>query len=249
MANAVIQGTPLVSTDTSSPYTATLPSSILATELLVIVATYDSGETLTTPSGWTLAKNYVGVARTISVYTRTATGSDGASVDFASTGSLDFTAISFRISTNSYTVQSSAGNAGIDPDSLTTSGSNDYLWLAIAAGGSALTADPSSYTAVSNGGTAGFFLRVASRQNTATTENPGTFAGGGANPISLTLAITPPTPIVGNASLLTSVGTIFATGISYGATGTTALLTMTSQILSPTTEIGDRTVWTPINKS
>lgn len=245
MANAVVQGTSVVSSDTISPYTVNLPTGIIATEQLFVILSYDNSETITTPSGWSVVKTVSSSARVITIYTKTATGSDGSSIDFASTGSLDAVGISFRVSTNQYTTQASAGVAGIDPDSLTTSGSNNYLWIAIVANGAAPSGDPSGYTNIGAGNASSYYLRAAYKQATGITEDPGTFGGSGAtSPVSLTLAVTPPTPLSGNAGLLTNTGTIFATEISYGAKGNSNLLAMSSTIFNGTVREVSRTNWT-----
>ena len=265
MANAVVQGTN-TSNDTTSPATVSLPASIAATELLMFSFAIDGSASVTTPAGWTLADSELDASGVgLYLFTKQATGSEGASVDVTFTGgTFDSAHASYRVSTNVYTVQTntaqdSTNDATVNPPSLTTSGSDDYLWVAIGSIKSNSTASsyPTNYTGsnITASGTAGPGIAMATRQLTATTEDPSTFTFGTAGrDTSMTVAITPPTAVSGNSALLLGAGSIFQTGISYGASGTSALLlragsllTASLQKLSPTrwtNEVKPSTTWT-----
>ena len=260
MANAVVQGTN-TSNDTTSPATVSLPSSIVATALLMFSFTLDGGASVTTPAGWTLADSEIDASGVgLYLFTKQATGAEGASVDVTFTGgTFDSAHASYRISTNVYTVQTntaqdSTNDTTVNPPSLTTSGSDDYLWIAIAGirVNAIASAYPTNYTGsnLTIAGSAGPGIAMATRQLTATTEDPSTFTfGGPGRDSSMTIAVTPPTAIAGNSALLLGAGSIIQTGISYGATGSTALLLGAGSIFTASGESPAPTQWTTTTKS
>lgn len=250
MAFPVIQASVVSKTNGASSHTASLPASIVAGEFLVLFFTCDSISTITTPSGWTSVKDYSNGSRRLAMFTKTATGSEGATVAVTTSGTTDSVHASYRVSTNNYTVTVSSGatatDTAPDPDTLTNGSSGQYLWFAVCGAGAVnVTAYPTDYNTNTRTETQdGFSLGVGTRSTETDVQNPSAFTTSGATAwVAFTASLAPQTPYIGSFPILAMASTIFSIGISYGATATTALLTMASQIFTPTTKTTNKTNW------
>jgi hypothetical protein len=169
---------------TSHP--ATMPTGIVAGDLLLIIMCNDSAQTPTNPGGWTLIAQGTlsGGTVTLSVWGKIAAGGDTftSTTGAASTSCLQ----AYRINTwfgslAGVTLNGIATGSSTTPDppSLTAGWTDRSLWLAIEglAGSPGLTGTPANYTNPqdTNPGGGTCELRTARRQFFATTENPGTF--------------------------------------------------------------------------
>ena len=255
MAYPVIQATNTSKTNGATSHTVNLPASIVAGELLVFFFTCDSGSTITTPSGWTSVKDSTNAQRRLAMFTKTATGSEGATVSVTTSGTTDSAHTSYRVSTNNYTVTVSSGATATDttpdPDTLTNGASGKYLWFAVCCSSTSVTGYPSNYnTNTTTNIQDAFSIGVGTRSTETDNQNPGSFTTSGSGAwLAFTASLAPQTPYIGSFSLITMASGIFTIGISYGATATTTLLTMASQIFTPVAEVFQTTKWTKINKS
>ncbi len=251
MAFPVIQASNVSKTNGASSHTASLPASIVAGEFLVLFFTCDSSSTITTPSGWTSVKDYSNGSRRLAMFTKTATGSEGATVAVTTSGTTDSVHASYRVSTNNYTVTVSTGANGSpsdnspDPDTLTNGSSGQYLWFAVCGAGANVTAYPTNYNTNTRTETQdAFSLGVGTRSTETDVQNPSAFTTSGNTAwVAFTASLAPQTPYIGSFPILAMASTILSIGISYGATATTALLTMASQIFTPTTKTTNKTNW------
>lgn len=168
--------------DTTTDHTINLPTNIVAGDLLfifLVIGPTQGG--LTTPSGWTKeSQNTQWI-----LYSKTATGSEGASETISVTlaGSAAYTTM--RITGwNSFEFSFFNGpnNTTPDPPSLApTWGADDTLWLACFGEGNgnrAVVTYPTNYTNGRNdrwNDGLGFALGSATRLLNATSDDPGTY--------------------------------------------------------------------------
>lgn len=185
----VVEATNTSSTNSSvSSHTVNLPSGITAGDLLIIVFGQIGGTV--TITGYTQLATQSFTNGRLTLFYKTATGSEGSTVTATTSGNTQTAENSYRISgwlgTPEATTTSGSG-ASADPPSLTPSwGLTKTLWLAAAAGtitgSNSLTVStfPSGYT---NGIQASSAIPVtpgtvtgSARLNSeAASENPGTF--------------------------------------------------------------------------
>lgn len=170
-----------------------LPSGIQSGHLLVVPFVIRNGlNMLTWPGGWSDLFEVSGPSDLLklSVRSRVADGTEGATITVTSSGDNASAHQSYRIiDHDSGTLPVvSAGAQGTsttpDPDSLTPAGgAKDYLWIAIEGhrdGDGEATGFPASYglsqSAIASGTTGGDVgAAIAGRQLNAASENPGTF--------------------------------------------------------------------------
>lgn len=194
MAFPVIAGS--ATTGSSS---ATIPART-AGDRIVVVLEVDGGgaaPTLGALDGvsWTnggIQSGSIGTTGYFRIYYLTA-GSSGASTSVTVTGSPGFScgfALTITGSDTS-TAPAVAFVVSEDPPSLTPSwGSATTLWIAVCYGYTAVpSGDPTGYTNVGNNG----FMRLASKNATAASENPSTFTGGTGAFTAVTVGIRPAT--------------------------------------------------------
>jgi hypothetical protein len=197
-------------------HTVSLPGSISSGDLLLVFMAVDAGSAPFTsfPAGWTEIKDASETQDfvTLAVAYRVADGEEGASISVTTTPSAQSAHASYRItghdSANAPEISTGASGDSntADPDSLTPGGgSKDYLWIAICAvdgsgstGPWAVTAAPSGYgnlvSSESGGATDGATIGLARLENTASSEDPGTFSleeVGGKEWFAATLAVYP----------------------------------------------------------
>lgn len=170
----------------------TLPASIVAGNMLIMFFVSNSTQTITTdPSGWTVTLTKVNTDH-FRIYTKIATGSEGATVTVGLSGNTRANAATFQISGNRGTVTSSdvevstavdASTATPNPPSLAPAwGSAANIWFAVTFamdGGYTFTSCPTNYTVgclnANSSSSAGNGVSVGYRLLTASSEDPGTF--------------------------------------------------------------------------
>jgi hypothetical protein len=184
----------------STTHAVTLPASIVAGNLLMLSLVIDAtGNSITTPAGWTtlVTQNSSGV--TSSIIYKTATGSEGATVTVTST-SAKMAAIGYQISgwqgTPENSTVATGGTANPNSGSLTPSwGSADDLFLSVALIHGLVTTSvyPTNYTnGLTQGTTSTNAATVASaqRQLTAASDDPSAFTISAGNSwVAYTVAI------------------------------------------------------------
>jgi len=246
----LIQGTASGDTVSGTSHAVTMPSSIVAGETLMVFFVCNASNTTDTPSGWAKFFDETGDDHRLTIYTKTAAGSDTLTV--TTDGSSTAGNATYRIQTNNsfqsaFAISSSAG-FNVDPPNLApTGGSEKYTWIAVGVGRQTPTAYPANYT--SNQLNAGRDLNnvfVASRNLEGSSENPAAFVLGNSTAgewLAVTVAIEERTPIVANFPIITSVGTIFAPAVNYAAQVTMDLLVATSSIIAPSSRASKKTNW------
>lgn len=176
-------------TATTGPHTVTLPSGIVAGDLLVILIRTG----VPSATGWTVdASNRV--------MTRTADGSEGASVAVTSGSAARMVAIAYRIS--GWTAfEISSLPSSIDPPSFSPAwGADDTLWIATATATSSdwtFTTAPTNYGSLletgnpSNSATSRSRIAAATRSLNASSDDPDAFAvSGGTQTSPLAFVVT-----------------------------------------------------------
>lgn len=235
----VIQGTTNSAvTVGGTSHAVSLPASIVAGEKLIAIFACDAGETVDTPSGWTKAVDTASAQTRLAIYTRTASGSDSLTVTTSDV--TESAHVSLRVVTNN-DIEMSAVTGGSDvnpnpPTLVPTGGSQKYTWLSVAASGNFTVSNyPTNYSSNQVSSTASSFLAaIASYDNEATSENPGTFTLSSSSFwVAATIAIEEQDPVTGSTSVLDMTGSFPSGTISYGATGTSAVLTMTASMPDP----------------
>ena len=174
-------------------HNVTMPATVNAGDLLIVIFTNGGNATVTTPAGWTeLASNTNGVEVRCSVYYKIAAGDEGdTTVNFVTSGAEQAAAQVYRITnwhgTDPPEISTAATNTSTAPDpaSLNPAGWDveDTLWLAVAGQDrgdqSGTTAYPASYTdgisTLSSNGTGSCRTHSARRVLAAASEDPGAF--------------------------------------------------------------------------
>lgn len=189
-------GTP-VSTAFGSSVTSmavTMPATVSSGDRLVAVSSIRNAATWSTvPTGFTQLKLQAGGGSVgdLTVFEKIADGTEGGTTKtwVASTATTAVWQVIRVTSANASTASEVASTNGdatnANPPSLTPSGgSNDYLWIAVASNGATgdttgFTAAPTNYSGLqSNGGSSGgatVNIATATRQLTASSEDPGAF--------------------------------------------------------------------------
>lgn len=222
MAFPVVQARASGASGTSNvtSHSITLPSGVVAGDLLIVVFSSDGSPTVsTTSNGWVVLSQLVqsGLQTTGAVLSKRATGSDALTV---TTSFLEQSShISLRISDGAVrTVASANGDStNSDPPSCNPAITDDYLWIAtrggdVSTGFINATAAPSNYSNLTTkdaSGVLGAATATAERSLNASSENPGTFTSGDEQWVCFTIAVAP-------LNLLAS-----GTGTAYDATAST----------------------------
>lgn len=169
-----------------SNFSVTLPTGITSGDLLIMIVGFNQFSTVTI-SGWTQAsvQEYFGKYY---VFYKVASGSEGATQSVSYGTTTNCVAQTYRISGNldvgSYPPEVGVANGSLDPPSLSPSyGSQDYLWIASAnveqnGSGAYINGYPSGYSNTGNVAiSSALALGWGTKESTATSENPSTFAG------------------------------------------------------------------------
>jgi len=179
-------------TDTTD-HDVSMPATVDAGDLLIVLFTNDGGATVTTAGGWNLlASDANGTQVRLSVYYKIAAGTEGGTtVNFATSGVEQAAAQVYRITDWHGTTPPEISTAvtgtstAPDPASLDPAGwdAADTLWLAVAGQDrgdqSGTTAYPASYTdgisTLSSDGNKSCQTHSARRVRAAASEDPGAF--------------------------------------------------------------------------
>lgn len=182
MAFPVIATTGTTSQASSSSWTANLPASIAAGDLLLMIGQANGATTLTVPTGWTSLFN---PGDGTFVFYKYASGSEGATVTISGSASRSAGIVCYRITGTDGVTAPAIGTLAVstttfDPPSLTPSwGSLKTLWLAIACARTNFTASvtPTSYALQDDQLSGGSNSRVMiySRTNQVATEDPSAY--------------------------------------------------------------------------
>ncbi|MDR3450481.1 MAG: hypothetical protein P4M15_12190 [Alphaproteobacteria bacterium] len=172
--------------------TVNLPSGISAGDLLIFaIGLHNISPSITTPTGWTLLQNSESgtSGQNLATYYKIATGSEGASVSVTTVNAAS-NAISWRISAGTFDAAVAPAVGSPQYSSTTTPQApaltpswavSSTLWIAmVTCPGGAVSAYPASFTlnqidSSAQGGLATPRLGAAARDDTVTTETPGTF--------------------------------------------------------------------------
>lgn len=199
-----------ISGDTASTadFNATMPTGIAAGDALVAFAECSSAQTWPTPTGWTQKDTVTGNSKTTWCWAKVATGSDTMTV-VRSGGSGNIIVAIYRI--DGWLGSIGGIEADIisifdnpDPPNLTPSwGSADTLWIAGGGGLPSSQTFPTNYTSNQlNSDTGGNTdrMQTATRNLTATSEDPGVFGTAGTlgHSFALTAAVQPATGATSN---------------------------------------------------
>lgn len=185
-----------VGTNATSHGPITLPSGIVAGELLVCLFAVDGSPTCTASAGWDkLGQASYSTTVTGAVFWKVATGSDALTV--TTSASEIATAIVYRLSAGWGLVGASANGSSVnaDPPPLTPAGgAGDYLWLAGHCSDSTVVASaaPSGYGSLTTrvaASTGGASISAATKAATTASENPGAFTTASEQWVAWTLAV------------------------------------------------------------
>lgn len=167
----------------------TLPATIGAGDLLLLVGTLSSSTTITAPSGWSTLSN---TGQHFAFYKTAVGDEDGTAITFTLGSALNSTWIAYSIQDWDSAPAIGTWTAGIDPPDLTSGfGAVETLWIAFARDATYnFTAGPSGYSGLINY-SSGTVVGSAYKQSTASSENPGVFteSGNGFQRYSNTIAI------------------------------------------------------------
>lgn len=206
MAAPVLQAATGGSTSATTSHSMSLPASITAGEmLLLIIQGSDDTVTWTTPTGWDgqiLNNSTGGFHRTVAFYKLSASGSEGATVSVTSSGNTDSAYTSYRVSGHDTSTAPEANSSSTsetatpNPPSLTPAwGSAATLWIAgcTISGSQTLDSYSSGYSGGRKDGTGTRFVASAYLQSTVSSEDPGTlsFSGGAPAVRPFTIGIKP----------------------------------------------------------
>jgi hypothetical protein len=176
-------------------HTVSLPASIVAGNLLLVVFGNDSSSTPNTPSGWSKIGLTVTNGDTLTVFAKIASGGEGASVvvTLAAAATEPSASIAYQISGNRNGVTTSelqlviqsngaAGSTADPPNNAPGWGVVEILWLAICGqsrGDTTVTSYPTNFSlnqlSSGTGFGAGTRVSTAARLLSASSENPGVF--------------------------------------------------------------------------
>lgn len=178
-------GTGSGTSNSATSMVLTLPTGIVAGELLVLFVSTAAARTVTAPVGWTvsLAVNAGGggTERQLVILTRTADGSEGATATGSQNSASSFSALGHRV--NNWTAfEVSTGavgtSTGPDPDTIAPSwgsGVNSLVFAAASSRGTNTTAQPAGYGGFATYRSSNVVASVASLIMATASENPGPF--------------------------------------------------------------------------
>lgn len=208
MAFPQVAGTSVGATEASNTttHTITLPTGIVAGNLVVICFSVDAAETpeVTTGTGWTRAAyNAVGTASTLAIFWKKFTV-DGPETVVITTTTEQSSHVCFRITGFDpiVPIKVSTGaentNTNADPDALQGDyGARDYLWIAVAGHDSTVVAsgapaDFGNLLTQAAASTAGASTSTARREyNTANSYDPGAFTSSAEDWAAYTIIVNP----------------------------------------------------------
>jgi hypothetical protein len=191
-----IESTATYSLDSqSASHAVTLPTGVSAGDLLLMFfLKHQSGDTITTPTGWTLLQSFVaGGNKDAAIFAKIATGSEGSTATVTISNAQRAVAVTLLVNGHAggltsadiavSTENEQSNTLAPDPPSLTPSwGSAENLWVAAGfcnSGTFTFGSYPSGYALGINtiqvSGTNGGGISVACKLATGTSEDPGGF--------------------------------------------------------------------------
>ena len=185
--------------DVDTTHDVNLPASIQADEKLVMAVAIWAGasRTISTPSGWTAegTESSEGGFRRVSIFSKTASGSEGSTVTVTTSGTIGgLAALTYRFSDAGEVVAETVdGNsAAPNPPNLDRTTEAKRKWLAGTWAEPPFTGDPADYEDALQA-SATYGLRILSRDRKISAENPAAFAldATDANWIAFTIGVDP----------------------------------------------------------
>lgn len=163
----------------NTTHTVNLPANIAAGNGLQVECFEYIGNTLTTPTDWALTASTV---NGYYVFTKTATGSEGATVSITASGAGNLIAVSERIAGTSGNVEAATAlSNSLDVPSLTPSwGAKDTLWITplasnVGISGTDDSVPPTNYGNMVSRAVGFVGLATAYRELNASSEDPGSW--------------------------------------------------------------------------
>lgn len=267
----VVQVTAETGTSLGSANAQPLPDDSASGDLVIyVVANDNTGATnMSGSTGWATGTLQGTSGMESQVFARVLDGTTGDNILSVTGAAEDYAAVGVRVPTGTHSVTSgnistwmasyvtaatgASGNA--DPANLSPAGSDDYLWIAAAvidctASGDVITADPTGYSNLayvkSAESTTSVGVRVAQKQATGASENPGAFTNTSRLWHAWTIAV--PTGTIGGTGATATPATITATGsveapaFSSAATATTVTATAVGSVPASSVTAGTATV-------
>lgn len=207
----------------STTHNVSMPGTVTADDLLVVLFSPRTSGSITTPSGWTSLGNITGTNARVASYYKVASGSeDGTTVDFVTGTACVGTAHCYRFITGQYSgvpeisTGATGGPSNPDPDAITPV-TGRFIALAVESHDTdfTTTAAPSGYSGLtctlSGAGGGGITIASGYKLCNSNTENPGQFTAAGAVWAAATVAVYGPQALAEAAYL---------TGLSAEPSGT-----------------------------
>lgn len=183
----ILSVTPSTLSSAGTTFNVSMPATVVANDLLLMIIAYDANATEFAISGWTsLQSTPNSSACRLVIWKKKAVGTEGGTTVAATTsGSHTAAAQVYRVHRDTWTqdltlVESIGGfgtSSTADPNALdpTGWGTENTLWLAVAiADTSTVTGVPANYTDGQFNSVAGIGLGTARRENGTSSEDPGT---------------------------------------------------------------------------
>ncbi|MGH8573430.1 MAG: hypothetical protein ACREX8_12770, partial [Gammaproteobacteria bacterium] len=198
MAFPVVQGISNGrTTSNQTSHSVTLPSGIVAGELLLVPIAVDGDAGSSASAGWTELGDVTEGTISGAVYYKIAAGSDTLTITTVDSEQISW--VAHRISGAGTPTGSSVigDSTNPDPPNHNAGSAADYLWVAVHCGDGTTvsSAAPTNYTNLltqaGTGSISGASISVARRTLNAASENPGTFTAGDDEWVCWTIAVPP----------------------------------------------------------
>ena len=193
---AAIAATAASTSGSVTSYTVSLPTGIVAGNLLIAVVGNNGDRTHTWPAGWTeLTDDLNGSISSATIGYRVANGSEGASITVTASSAAPSAHVAVRITGSFGTpvASSVATGSSTAPDSSVVSRGNGRLYLAIFGGRNnsfTINSPPSGYTTSRSSITGSASAAIAFLQSSAATSDPSAWSlSGSCNWVARTVAV------------------------------------------------------------
>jgi hypothetical protein len=178
----------------SSTHPITMPSGIVAGELLIIVFSVDGNPTCTADGGFTkLGQTSYSTTVTGAIFYKIAVGGDTCTVNTSTSQQSSHVVLRISGADTPTGTSSNSDGSNSNPPSHTALTLKDHLWLATRSGDGTVvaTAAPTNYDNLQSqaGGSSGAGTNTAERLLYAASEDPGTFTSGSEQWVCYTIAI------------------------------------------------------------
>lgn len=190
----VERGTIQVTTDSGTPFAPTLPTHTAGDVLLVFCTS--KGSSSPAASGWTkkaeIATGSADSDHQLTLFTKTA-ASSSETISITGLSGSTHAAHAYALANSNGSVEA-ATSATIDPPNLAPSwGATLTFWLVAAVSATAPASGPTGFTdgvQTDTGGAEGV-LTTLDKEDSSASLNPAAFSSGGANPVTMTVAVRP----------------------------------------------------------